>query len=51
MYDNIGKSGSALYHLGSIFAMLQNSQRAVVDPGALVEALRLNKGHQQDAAE
>lgn len=40
-----------LRHLAQIFAMLQVSQREVVDPGPLIEALRLNKGDQQDAAE
>lgn len=40
-----------MYHLANIFAMMQESHRPVVDPGALIEALRLNKGSQQDAAE
>ncbi|OCF31948.1 hypothetical protein I316_06331 [Kwoniella heveanensis BCC8398] len=40
-----------LYHLASVFAMLQHSQRAVVDPSFLIEALRLDKGDQQDAGE
>lgn len=51
VYDTVGKVGTPLYHLANIFAKLQCSQRSVVDPGELVEALRLNKGHQQDAAE
>ncbi|KAL1405904.1 hypothetical protein Q8F55_007584 [Vanrija albida] len=42
---------SPLHHLANIFAMMHFSNKAVVDPGALIEALRLNKGDQQDAAE
>jgi ubiquitin carboxyl-terminal hydrolase 48 len=34
-----------------IFASLQYSRKQVVDPMALVEALNLDKGNQQDAAE
>ncbi|WVQ80125.1 hypothetical protein IAT38_002226 [Cryptococcus sp. DSM 104549] len=40
-----------LYHLALVFAMLGYSDRKVVDPMGLIEALRLNKGDQQDAAE
>ncbi|WOO83634.1 Ubiquitin carboxyl-terminal hydrolase 48 [Vanrija pseudolonga] len=42
---------SPLHHLANIFAMMHYSNKPVVDPGALIEALRLNKGDQQDAAE
>jgi len=51
VYGAIGPHVNALYHLGSVFGMLQHSRRAVVDPGALINALKLNKGEQQDAAE
>lgn len=40
-----------LHCLASVFGRLQLSRRPVVDPGPLIEALRLNKGDQQDAAE
>ena len=40
-----------LYHLAMIFASLQYSERAVVDPTPLIESLGLKKTDQQDAAE
>jgi ubiquitin carboxyl-terminal hydrolase 48 len=42
---------SPLYHLAMIFASLQYSGRAVVDPSPLIESLGLKKNDQQDAAE
>jgi hypothetical protein len=51
VYEAANSTANALFHLANIFGMLQHSQRHVVDPGALIEALRLNKGYQQDAAE
>jgi ubiquitin carboxyl-terminal hydrolase 48 len=40
-----------MYYLALIFASLQYSTKKVVDPMGLIEALRLEKGNQQDAAE
>ncbi|WVQ99731.1 hypothetical protein IAU59_006873 [Kwoniella sp. CBS 9459] len=51
VYDCVTSESTKLYHLASIFAMLQYSDRAVVDPSFLIEALRLDKGEQQDAGE
>lgn len=51
VYSVVGDKVTPLYHLANIFAMLQESKRQVVDPGALIDALKLNKGNQQDAAE
>lgn len=51
VYEAVGEQVNHLYHLANIFAMMQESRRPVADPGALIEALRLNKGNQQDAAE
>lgn len=50
MYEAAGEQGT-LHCLASVFGRLQISRRPVVDPGPLIEALRLNKGDQQDAAE
>jgi ubiquitin carboxyl-terminal hydrolase 48 len=43
--------GSPLFHLAHIFASLQHTEERFIDPMALIESLRLNKGEQQDAAE
>ncbi|WVF71134.1 hypothetical protein IAT40_005931 [Kwoniella sp. CBS 6097] len=51
VYDCVLSESTPLYHLASVFAMLQYSERAVVDPSFLIEALRLDKGDQQDAGE
>ncbi|ODN97958.1 hypothetical protein I350_07595 [Cryptococcus amylolentus CBS 6273] len=40
-----------LFQLALIFGMLEHSEKKVVDPMGLIDALRLNKGDQQDAAE
>jgi ubiquitin carboxyl-terminal hydrolase 48 len=42
---------SPCFQLALTFTGLQKSARAVFDPAGLVEALRLEKGDQQDASE
>ncbi|WVN87735.1 uncharacterized protein L203_102930 [Cryptococcus depauperatus CBS 7841] len=42
---------SPLYHLALVFAMLEYSDRRIVDPLCLIHALRLKESDQQDAAE
>nr|XP_019046681.1 hypothetical protein I302_05431 [Kwoniella bestiolae CBS 10118]OCF25611.1 hypothetical protein I302_05431 [Kwoniella bestiolae CBS 10118] len=51
VYDCVTTESTPLYHLAMVFGMLQHSNRQVVDPMGLIEALRLEKGNQQDAAE
>lgn len=51
IYASSPVEGSPLYHLAYIFASLQHTQRPYVDPTVLIEALRLDKGDQQDAGE
>ncbi|WWC89000.1 uncharacterized protein L201_003917 [Kwoniella dendrophila CBS 6074] len=51
VYDCVTTESTPLYHLAMVFGMLQYSNRDVVDPMGLIEALRLEKGNQQDAAE
>lgn len=51
VYGAVSDKVNPLRHLANIFAMLEYSKRKVVDPGALIEALQLAKGNQQDAAE
>lgn len=45
------KEGSKLGHLVKLFAAMQYSERKVIDPSALVEALGLRTNDQQDAGE
>jgi ubiquitin carboxyl-terminal hydrolase 48 len=45
------KPNTPIYHLAIVFASLQFSERAVVDPSPLIDSLGLKKGDQQDAAE
>lgn len=40
-----------MYHLAMIFALLQFSKRAVVDPTPLIDCLGFDKAIQQDATE
>ena len=42
---------TTLFHLGSMFASLDLSERQVIDPSPLLKKLGLNKQDQQDAAE
>ncbi|KLT43767.1 hypothetical protein CC85DRAFT_284275 [Cutaneotrichosporon oleaginosum] len=51
VFEAVGDRVNPLFHLAKIFAAMRYTRRSVVDPGALIEALRLNKGAQQDAAE
>jgi ubiquitin carboxyl-terminal hydrolase 48 len=51
VFEAVGDRVNPLFHLAKIFAAMRYTRRPVVDPGALIEALRLNKGAQQDAAE
>ena len=51
IYASSPVEGSPLFHLAYIFASLQYTQRSYVDPAVLIEALRLDKGDQQDAGE
>lgn len=51
VYAAVSDNINPLRHLANIFGMLESSQRSVVDPGELIEALGLAKGNQQDAAE
>ncbi|OCF60862.1 hypothetical protein L486_00506 [Kwoniella mangroviensis CBS 10435] len=51
VYDCVTTQSTPLFHLAMVFGMLQHSNRQVVDPMGLIEALRLEKGNQQDAAE
>ncbi|WWC94448.1 hypothetical protein V866_001294 [Kwoniella sp. B9012] len=51
VYECVTTESTPLFHLAMVFGMLQHSNRQVVDPMGLIEALRLEKGNQQDAAE
>ncbi|BEI93443.1 uncharacterized protein CcaverHIS019_0510710 [Cutaneotrichosporon cavernicola] len=51
VFEAVGDRVNPLFHLAMIFAAMRYTCRQVVDPGALIEALRLDKGAQQDAAE
>ncbi|ORY26328.1 hypothetical protein BCR39DRAFT_541321 [Naematelia encephala] len=51
VYRCVTAEGTPLYHLALVFAQLQFSEKSIVDPMGLIEALRLNTGDQQDAAE
>lgn len=49
--DSCQKPDTPIHHLAILFASLQYSARAVVDPTPLIDSLGLKKGDQQDAAE
>ncbi|GMK59688.1 hypothetical protein CspeluHIS016_0802940 [Cutaneotrichosporon spelunceum] len=51
VFEAVGDRVNPLFYLAKIFAAMRYTLRQVVDPGALIEALRLDKGAQQDAAE
>ncbi|WWC62222.1 uncharacterized protein I303_104817 [Kwoniella dejecticola CBS 10117] len=51
VYNCVTSDTTPLYQLAMVFGMLQHSNRQIVDPMGLIEALRLEKGNQQDAAE
>ncbi|WWC69883.1 uncharacterized protein I206_103826 [Kwoniella pini CBS 10737] len=51
VYDCVTTDTTPLYQLAIVFGMLQHSNRQLVDPMGLIDALRLEKGNQQDAAE
>ncbi|WVQ77862.1 hypothetical protein IAR50_007560 [Cryptococcus sp. DSM 104548] len=51
VYACVTSENTPLFQLALIFAMLEHSEKKVVDPMGLIDALRLNAGDQQDAAE
>ncbi|KAE8539220.1 hypothetical protein D1P53_004316 [Cryptococcus gattii VGV] len=51
VYACVTTETTPLYQLALIFAKLEYSEKSVIDPMGLIDALRLNAGDQQDAAE
>ncbi|KIR98682.1 hypothetical protein L804_04261 [Cryptococcus deuterogattii 2001/935-1] len=51
VYACVTTETTPLYQLALIFTKLEYSEKSVIDPMGLIDALRLNAGDQQDAAE